>query len=120
MIKKTSVYIFLGHETGLNHPWEVSPFTYEQDIRQGEISNEAVKGNIMNSGANPIEKNKYFEDANMDALESTSGQILQILETIKNTTPKTSAFDLIIPINLINLIPVNNIPVSTGTRPMIN
>jgi hypothetical protein len=71
----------IGHEAGLSHPW--SPNNNVSDIKQGtpNVSNGAVRNNIMNS-----DKNTNIENRSTSGTSITSGQIQSIDALIKEQT----------------------------------
>lgn len=86
-IARTTVHE-LGHSAGLEHPWEIINGTAQSDAKQGTASDNNVKLNIMNSGANPNAKNRYIEGSGVKAETTTPGQLKEIGNSIDIDTKK--------------------------------
>ncbi|PWN72244.1 sugar-binding protein [Chryseobacterium phosphatilyticum] len=72
-----------AHSAGLDHPWENRDKV--SDINQGSknVSPKTIKGNLLNSGANPVFDYKQNAGSNL-----TPGQFKKMDETIQSQQPK--------------------------------
>ncbi|MDH0675647.1 hypothetical protein N5D03_13975 [Empedobacter sp. GD03861] len=74
----------IGHSAGLTHPWEANaPVSSDIDQKTGDIKNNTIRKNLMNSDGNP---NSTLRNTSGTAL--TPGQMKTIEETINKNTGK--------------------------------